>query len=86
MRLLHNKVLVKPITEKKDGSVLLLSSDQKKNKGKIVLVGEKCDTLHEGQVVIYHANTGVGINYRGDDLLILEVGNEKQRGDIITVI
>lgn len=88
MILLHNKVLVKPIKEEKQGSILLLSSDQKKqHKGKVVLVGEKCTALHEGQVVMYYEHSGTPFPYRGeDDLIILNVGDEKGKGEIISVL
>lgn len=89
MRLLHNRVMVKPIKEEKSGSILLLASDQKKQcKGKIVLVGEKCtnENFYEGKVVMYHEHAGVPINVDDEDLLILDVGDDKIKGDIIALL
>lgn len=88
MRLLHNTVLVKPIKEEKKGSILLLQSDQKKQcKGKIVLIGEKCTTLHEGQVVLYHEHAGKSLPYKDEkDLIVLAVGDDNGRGDIVAVL
>lgn len=88
MRLLHNTVLVKPIKEEKQGSILLLHNDHKRQiRGKVVLTGEKCTRLYEGQVVHYYEHTGTPMPYKGeDDLLVLNVGDENGKGDIIGIL
>jgi|TARA_Y100000310_G_C20704425_1_gene834125 co-chaperonin GroES (HSP10) len=90
MRLLHNTILVKPIKEEKSGSIWLLASDQKKQcKGKIVLVGEKCtdERFYEGKVVIYHEHAGKSLPYKDeDDLIVLKVGDEHAKGEVIALL
>lgn len=89
MRLLHNRVMIKPIKEEKSGSIMLLASDQKKQcKGKVVLVGEKCtnENIYEGKVVMYHEHAGTPINVENEDLLILDVGDANGKGEIIALL
>jgi len=76
MRLLFDRVLVEPIVEHTSKSGLILpDSSKKKNTGKVVLIGEKVRTIAVGDVVKFHENEGISIEYHGKDCLIFSEEN-----------
>ena len=85
MILLGTRVLVQPIKQENE-SILLLETDKKQNKGHVVLVSDKTKHVKVGDTVVYYDQSGINIEYRGDDLLLLEEGNEIGKGDIIAVL
>ena len=82
MKILHNRVLVEIIKQEtiKSG-IILPASEQKKNIGKVILIGEKVQSVSVGDTVKYHANEGISFNYHGKDCLFQ---NEKHQ--IIAVL
>lgn len=77
MKILHNRILVEPIKEEKtEGGLIIPTSEQNKNIGKVILVGEKTESAKVGDTVKYHANCGININYLGKDCLFLNEEHE----------
>ena len=77
MKILHNRVLVKPIVEEiTKGGLIMPKSEQNKNIGEVVLIGEKVQVISVGDIVSYHSNCGAKINYKGFDCLFLNEEHE----------
>jgi co-chaperonin GroES (HSP10) len=87
MRILYDRVLVKPIKEANTTSgIILTEGSQKKNKGEIVIIGTKVTHLKVGDIVLYHDHVGIGIDYNGIHHLLLREGDKKIPGEIIAII
>ena len=82
IKLLHNKVLAKPIVIKKsEGGIILPEGWQKKNRAEIVKIGTKVTELEVGMTILYHEHSGSPLRFNGEDYLLLSVDNPR---DIIS--
>ena len=84
MKILHNRVLVKPIKEEevRASGIILPTREKKYPIGEILQIGVKVKELKVGQKIMYYKHhNGVPITVEGDDCLLLS-----ESGDIISVI
>lgn len=77
-KLLKDRVLVKPTNpeEKTSGGIILVNTAQKRNTGKVILIGVKTKAIKEGDSVLYHEGAGISISYNGMDCLLLSEEHE----------
>lgn len=82
MKILHNRILAKPIKEEttKNG-IILPNSAQNKNIAEVLLIGEKTKVIQVGDKIKYHEYSGIGINYNNEDCLFLS-----EEHDVICVL
>lgn len=82
MKLLQDRILVKPITtEETKNGIIIPQNVQQKNTGKAIIVSDKCKIVKVGDIVKYHKNTGTKLHYNNVDCLLL-----KEADDIIAVL
>ena len=76
-KVLGDRVLVEITKVEKSASGLIIpTSAQNKNRGKVILVGEKVKSISLGDIVQFHNNSGVEINYQSKDCLFLNEEHE----------
>ncbi len=73
MKLLQDRLLVKPIKKEKTQGGIILPSNTKENQtlGKVVLVSDKCKVVKVGDIIKYHDNNYMQIKYNNEDCLIM---------------
>ncbi|SED10993.1 Co-chaperonin GroES (HSP10) [Tenacibaculum sp. MAR_2009_124] len=65
MKLLGERVLVKPIkTENNKNGIILPESEKNKQLGEVLEVGVKCQVVKKGDMVKYYSNTGIPFEYK----------------------
>lgn len=75
MKPLGHKVLVLPTKEdKSSGGLIIPTSGQKNNKGKIIFVGTKVSEDWVGKTAIFYEHAGTEIEYEGQKHLMLKCG------------
>lgn len=74
---LGDRVLVEPTKpETKKNGIILIETAQKKNTGKVILIGVKTASIKIGDSVLYQDNAGISIPYNGMDCLLLSEEHE----------
>lgn len=87
MKPIKDRILVKPITEEKTKSgIIITQSAQKRNRAVVVEIGEKVRHIKKGDTVIYYEHSGIPLDYENIPHLMLREGTEKFKGDIISVL
>jgi chaperonin GroES len=73
MKLLQNRILVKPIKGEQvtTSGIILPASAKNKNTGKVLFTGLKVEVVEVGQVVKYHEHSGVEYTHNGEECLFL---------------
>ena len=73
MKLLGERVLVKPLkTENNNKGIILPESAKNKQIGEVIEVGIKCKVVKKGDRVKYYSNTGVPFEYENIEGLIFQ--------------
>jgi len=82
MRLIHDRILIKPIkNETTKGGIYLPGKMQKNNTGTVILIGDKVKNIKVGDTVMRYDHAGTIIEYKGEDHLLLSEGT-----DIISIL
>jgi len=82
MRILGDRVMVKPIIEDKTKSGIILSgSTTPHNKAKVIQTGEKVKEIKSGNVVLYNLHTGTPFPVDGVEYLLL-----RESKDVISIL
>ena len=79
MRLLADRIMVKPITEEevRASGIILPNKEKKYPTALIKMIGNKVKHLKEGDTIMYYTHhQGTPINYMGEDYLLLSEGRD----------
>ena len=82
MRILGDRVMVKPIIEKKtESGIFLTNATAPHNKAKVIQTGEKVKKIKSGNVVLYNLHSGTPFPVDGVEYLLLREGK-----DVISIL
>lgn len=82
MRLLQDRILVKPIKkETENNGIILPESTQDKNIGEVLIVSDKCKAITVGDTVKFYQHSGIPVRHQETDCLIM-----KESSDVIAIL
>ena len=73
MQALGDRVIVKPITEEKTASGIILSTPKETTDGIVISVGDKAPVVKAGDKVRYIPNSGIQVEHEKEQYRILRI-------------